>query len=179
MASKVLICVPYHRYKRYSLNHLFDWVDEQTHDVIIKVHTGKYGEKEILKKTFNYFRQLTLDGDYTHLLIVEADTIPPTDAIDKLLNNNVDVVSGLYRYRDEEKNIVAWGEKETDKNIVEVDGTGTGCLLLSRKALKNDWTYDQIDADYPYMDKLRKNGIQPYLNKTVVCKHFIDGENCA
>ena len=168
----ILIAVPYNKQKRYSLNHLMDWIDTQTDDVIIKVHTGEYGEEGILKKTFNYFRDLTLNGEYTHLLIVEADTIPPKDSVAKLLSNQVDVVSGLYRYRDGDKNLVAWGIEESDTDIVPVEGTGTGCLLLSRKALETDWTYDQVDADYPYMDKLRQNGIQPYLDKTVICKHY-------
>lgn len=179
MANKVLICVPYHQKKRYAFSHLMDWLELQKEDVIIKIHNGEYGEKGILKKTFNYFRELTLKGNYTHLLIVEADTIPPKNAIKKLLEANQDCISGTYYYRDQEHNLVAWNIEETEDEIKRTDGTGTGCLLLSREALKNDWNYDQVDADYPFMDKLRKNGIQPYIHTGVICKHFIDGENYA
>lgn len=179
----ILVVIPYHKAKRYSLNHVLDWIENQTYkdiEVIMKWHTGEYGEKGIIKKQFNHFRDIFLAGDYTHMYIMEADTIPPLDALHKLVNADKDIISGTYYYRDNAKNLVAWELESSFHNVVKVLGTGTGTLLLSFKVLKAiDWTYDQIDADYPFMEKAIKHGFQPYLHKDVNCKHYINEESYA
>jgi len=44
----------------------------------------------------NILRDKFLEGDYTHLFILEQDLIPPRDIIETLLSHDKDVVSGWY-----------------------------------------------------------------------------------
>jgi len=44
----------------------------------------------------NLMRKKFLEGDYTHLFILEQDLIPQKDIIERLLEHNKDVVSGWY-----------------------------------------------------------------------------------
>ena len=177
----ILVVIPYHKAKRYSISHLLDWIEAQDNkdiDVVMKWHTGTYGETGIIKKQFNYFRDIFLAGDYTHMFIVEADTIPPVNAIEQLLIPNKDLISATYYYRDEAKNIVAWNIEDSEFLVKHCLGTGTGALLLSRAVLeKCDWNYDQVDADYPFFDQALIKGFQAYLHSGVVAKHYRDEEH--
>ena len=44
----------------------------------------------------NLMRKKFLEGDYTHLFILEQDLIPPKDIIEQLLKHDKDVVGGWY-----------------------------------------------------------------------------------
>ena len=177
----ILVAIPYHKEKRYAINHILDWTEQQTHkdiEVIIKFHLGQYGEPGIIKEQFNHFRDMTLAGNYSHLFIMEADTIPPLDAIDKLLQADKDIISLLYYYRDDSGNPVAWEIESSDYIIKATGGTGTGGLLINSRVLKdNDWNYDQQDADWPFMNQLKDKGITPYIHTEVIAKHYKDKEN--
>jgi len=51
---------------------------------------------EILKNKQNHLRERFLQGDYSHLLLLESDNIPPQNVIPALLAHARHVVSGLY-----------------------------------------------------------------------------------
>lgn len=183
----ILIGVPYHENKRYALNHVMNWVRDQLYEeveVVMRVHTGQYGEKNAVKKQFEFFREYALKINADYMYIMEADTIPPLVTITKLVSHNKDIIGALYNYRDSDNNVVAWKHDDPHKNfihaeeVVEVDGMGTGAVLISNKALKAvSWfDYDQQDADWPYYDKLKEKGFKIYLDPTIKCKHYATAE---
>jgi hypothetical protein len=185
-----IVAIPYHKEKRYALNHLLDWIDNQTYkdvEVIMRWDLGEYGRKDAVKEQLEYFRQLAEDTD-SDLMIVEADTIPPLDVIERLKAHNKDVVGALYYYRSPDKPAVCWREDDPDKefllgweDLVEVGGMGTGCVLLSNDALSEFSFFDfpGTDADKPMYDYLRSIDYKIYLDKSLVCKHYIDEVNYA
>ncbi len=59
------------------------------------LNSGEEGIAMLAKKQ-NMIRDEFLSGDYTHLLMLESDNIPPDDVVDKLSSHKVHVVSGLY-----------------------------------------------------------------------------------
>lgn len=171
----MLIGIPYHPAKHYALDHLFNWIDAQDHEVLLRMDHGQYGRPGAVKEQLEFFR-LQAIAKRSSLLIVEADTIPPLDAIPKLSAHNKDVVGALYRYRSPDAPIVAWPKASITEGLCEVEGMGTGCVLLSLKALKSfsffDW--DVLDADWPMYETLRLNGFKIYLDTDLVCKHYDD-----
>lgn len=110
-----------------------------------------------------YFRaSKTSDGEpFTHLLMIDSDTIPPVDAVERLLSHEQPVVTGLtpiLSYKDDgyETYDNAFVEVERDANgkvikthvaergsgLQEVFRCGAACLLIHRSVL------DQLDTPY-------------------------------
>lgn len=113
-----------------------------------------------------YFLQtrLGLEGaPLTHLLMIDSDTIPPTDAIERLLSHDLPVVTGLtpiISYNDGQK---AWdtydncftkvveGDSEGEKKTLvaqrytglqELYRCGASCLLIKREV------FEQLDKPF-------------------------------
>lgn len=188
----ILVGIPYHEQKRYCLNELFDYLRDAhlpDTEILIRIHNGTYGEKDAVKKQREFFRTQTLDHNFTHLFFVGADTIPPLDALPRLLAHGKDVVGGVYFGRHGAGNglpntAVAWRHSQPDFNTREnlekqtelqkVDGMGMDCVLFSRKTLEGiNFTEHQVnDDDYPVYDKLIRQGFEIYLDPTIICKHY-------
>lgn len=94
-----------------------------------------------------------LDGDYTHLMLIDNDVTPPKDALVNLLADDLDVVSGYYAHRNKGNepspltNVCKRGElnysmqysgdelrEELAKGneVVRIHGGGMGCILIKR-----------------------------------------------
>lgn len=178
----ILVGIPYHPAKAYALTHIFDWIEHQTHEdveIILRADTGVYGRPDAVKQQFEFFRQEAILQAADHLYIMEADTIPPYDVLNKLLAHDKDVVGALYYYRDEAAPAVAWPKENITTGLCIVDGMGTGAVLISAKALRefSFFEWPQPDADYPMYDRLRAKGYTMYLDADIICKHYIDEEN--
>lgn len=187
---KVLICIPYHEKKRYSLGPLMDWVrdaDLGDAEVIMRFHTGVYGEDNGIKNQREYFRKLVLAGDFTHLLFVGADTIPPLDVLPRLAAHNAPIMGGVYKGRHGADNgipdqPVAWRHLPGDKawsflsegGVQEIDGMGMDCVLISREVLEQiswlDWVIN--DDDYPFWDAAKRLGYKILIDTTILCRHY-------
>jgi hypothetical protein len=181
----ILVAIPYHPAKRYALKHVMDWLEQQTYqdiEVVMRCDTGDYGRPGAIKLQFERLRQCATNNiAISHMYIMEADTIPPLDILSKLLAHDKDIVGALYRYRSPDKPIVAWPKERITKGLVEVEGMGTGAVLLSRQALCDFSFYDwpQTDCDYPMYDALKAKGHKVYLDCDQVCKHYINHKEYA
>lgn len=173
----MLIGIPYHPAKSYALRHLFKWIDQQKHEVILRVDTGEYGRKGALKEQFEFLRKLAVEKQ-EDLLIVEADTVPPVDVASRLSSHGKDIVGALCRYRTPEAPICAYPKENITEGLCEIEGMGTGCVLLSLKALESfsfyDWEIN--DHDYLMYEQLRSKGFKVYLDTDAVCKHYADAK---
>lgn len=181
----ILVFVPYHSQKRYVIDHILDWVEHAALpdcEVVMRWHTGQWGEQDAVKQQREFARLLAIERNATHLYFMDADTIPPLDAIPRLLAHNAPIIGGLYHSRAEgsESRIVAWRQDDdqqafrNEPSPVEVDGMGMGCVLLAREAFTSfsfmDWV--NKDDDYPAYDALRANGYKVLLDTAIVCKHY-------
>lgn len=190
----ILVFIPYHPSKKYVLSHLFDWIAKAELpdcDVVIRADRGIYNENLAIKKQREWARQLAVDKDCSHLLFIDADTIPPYDVLPKLLDHKWDVVSALYHGRLQENpnevSTVAWKQSDPLKQflyhdgLVEVDGVGMGCVLLSRKAFTSFTFFDWADPsdDFPAFDLLREKGFPCMLDTRLVCRHYATSDNYA
>ncbi len=185
---KILVGIPYHERKRYCLNHLFDKVaslkSKYQFDIVLRWDRGRYGSKDCVKKQREFFRLLAISRDYSHLYFLGADTIPPDNVLDILVECNKDIVGGVYYNRYQPERAIAWKDNDKDQlflksqQLVEVDGMGMDCVLISRKVLEKisfmDWRVN--DDDYPFYDKAKSLGYKIYLHTGVVCRHYLTSD---
>jgi hypothetical protein len=179
----ILLGVPYHSRKRYCLNHLFDWLEKAelpNTEVILREHRGTFGEPNAVKTQREFFRELAIQKNATHLMYVGADTIPPIDVLPRLLAHNKDVVGATYFNRHDKDHAIAWNTPEWNHRnnltdgLHEVRGMGMDAVLFTRKAFQSfsfmDW--GQSDDDYPAYDRLKKQGFKIYLDTSLICRHY-------
>jgi hypothetical protein len=143
-------------------------------------------------------RRIALAGDYAAVWIVEADTIPPHDALEKLLETQQDsgaeIVTGLYVLRhganvpnlfsckDAGRNLgsaLTWQEiKDARDVVIRVSGGCMGCVLVQPSALDFDFENITLNANgnprAPDMDWMRHNwqaGRITLARLDVLCGH--------
>lgn len=141
-----------------------------------------------------------LNTDCTHLLMIDADTIPPRHALKSLLRANKDVVSGCTptmkrdNYEQEiKKQFMIMRDGVDDKGkkgiisvwghgLEKIDYTGASCLMMKREVLEFmkepyfRFTYDDRGyriggEDFYFCRKLKELDIPLYANFDVVCHH--------
>ena len=143
-----------------------------------------------IQLNYEKMRQLVLTEGYEKVWIVEADTIPPEDALARLLRVPSPVASGLYAFRHctppvpnvarpgvhrhsqgtqfgWEEIQKAWGE------TIEVSGCGMGCLLIDSKALEG-FCFERPegeDLDCLFNTYCWNQGIKQMADLGVICGH--------
>lgn len=95
----------------------------------------------------NHIVEEFLKTDYTHLLFIDSDTIPPADAITKLLAADKEIVSALTPIVEHDENrkndsqgfyrkynVVGWHDKHVNEfiGLVPCKGAGSSCILIRR-----------------------------------------------
>lgn len=141
-------------------------------------------------------------ADFTHLFFVDDDTVPPFDAIDKLLALDADVASGITKIlrMDDPKGeaFTAWNcfltaeEDENGSRMLTVDEdtgvqkiirAGTSCMLIKRDTLEKvgcPWFQTVWKPDYSgyksediaFCDKVVELGMTILCDTSVKCGHF-------
>lgn len=135
--------------------------------------------------------------DYTHILWLDTDTIPPSsDAIRKLLRWNKPIVSGLYFYKESTsplaidlqgcRNIKLEPLRDAAEHneLIEVRAVGLGCCLVHFSVFDVGFDYAKglrnIDGelkeyygeDFLWCDAQREKGRSIYLDSQILCKHY-------
>jgi len=134
-----------------------------------------------------------------YLFFVDEDTIPPVDAIEKLLAVNKDIVSGMTPIlRQHEGKLVSCFNVFTHEEIVgdekrlhsldensgihKIERCGTSCLLIHRSVFEKmpaPWFITKFNEDYTtytsedlnFCDMARAKGIEIYTDTSVVARH--------
>lgn len=146
--------------------------------------------------TANYQRArlLALERRVDALLCIEADLLPPDDALERLNATGADVVYGLYAWRgqrlwnayttvaedrgvslsaDPRRAQAAWG------CIVDVEGVGLGCTLIRRPVLEcvdfrlPDDLAEGTCCDWMFALDCKRLGFTQRAHLGVVCGHFL------
>lgn len=142
-----------------------------------------------------------LVGDCSHLLFVDADTIPPQNAIEKMLAADKDIISAItpiVEYDDKRKdsdsngyykkwNCVNEGDVFVHPNtgILPIKGAGSSCILIKRAVFekmekpwyrflyKSDEGRDiVVGEDIHFMLKAIAAGFKPFCDTSIICTHF-------
>lgn len=149
--------------------------------------------------------QKLLELGWEWVFFLDDDTIPPPDAIIKLMSHKLPIVSGVYYRRSNP--ICPVMLKETQKgrmwitefnvpDMLEVDFVGSGCLLIHRDVLTSlpplspkchwfEWRVDRKDLpekdrmseDFTFCQHARNHGYKIYVDTTVQCRHIGLGES--
>jgi hypothetical protein len=117
----------------------------------------------------------------------------PNDFL-KLISSEHDVIGGTYRKKQNQEEYVASFNELSEGSVSEVKSLGLGFLKMSNKAINLVWSLSKkYNADYEAFrdvfemeikngqiytedtllsDKLRRLGINTYLDKTITCAHI-------
>lgn len=142
-----------------------------------------------------------MKSDCTHLLFIDADTIPPPDAIQKLLAADKEIISGItpiVEYDEKRKgndsngfykkwNCVDMKQKYVTPNsgTVPIKSCGSSCILIKREVFEKiekpyyRFLYQDdngkeilVSEDVHFIVKAAGKGIQAYADTSVICGHF-------
>lgn len=136
-------------------------------------------------------------NEFTHVFLVDSDTVPPIDALAILLGADADVVVGItpiivkkgfcwsIAYKDED-----WIPmyKNLPREPFEVADSGASCLLVRKEVLDDiGWPFFKTEyqpkwenggeaikcgEDVYFCKKAREKGYKVIADPFVICKHF-------
>ena len=159
------------------------------------------------KVTFQYFygyqvdqvRNLIADWTvkgYDYLFAVDSDIVFPSDTLVRFLNHDKDIVTGIYRQRIPDHQVIEifeaneWGgfnhmpwEKLKGKGLVEVGACGFGCVLIKKHVLASigypQFVYksaidhkDTFSEDVYFAKMAREKGFKFYADTDIICDHI-------
>lgn len=134
--------------------------------------------------------------DFTHLLFIDSDVVPPYNVIEHLYKHDLDVVAGNYplyikkqihsaAFDLEDGKYVPCSVNET--GVKEVAAIGLGCVLLKREVIEKavqyacfqlrygmkDGKFDMLDSeDITFSKVLRKCGFKIHCDFDQICDHY-------
>jgi len=127
-----------------------------------------------------------------YLLMLDTDQVYPVDTLTKLLSHKVDVCGvRVHRrwmpfdpifLRGEIGKYESVSEEEAySGDLIEIDATGTGCLLFDMKVfdkIEKPWfAFDQVDGkpigeDIYFCSKARKAGLRIFVDTSIEVGHL-------
>lgn len=145
----------------------------------------------------NVLAMQALDAGAEWLFFLDSDVIPPPDAVRRLIDRDLPIVSGLYARRSPPHAVPvaikngAWLTQYKPGELVDVDLVGAGCLLIHHSVLRNlppvkpgrHWFSWQVDLkgvepqewclseDFVWCRWAQKHGYRIILDTSVVCRH--------
>lgn len=179
-------------------------------DLVLRVISWIYGAKIILFPPQGYSpvsvaRNLCvkefLNQNYDYLFFVDSDTVPPIDAINKLLAADKKVISGVtcnlklcndgllrpapmvMRYADPKNPDDGLLPITKPDGIEEVDGFGMSCCMIHKSAfdgMEEPWFTERFVAekgqkamgeDLLFCKKLKDKGVPLYADFSIHCDH--------
>lgn len=134
---------------------------------------------------------------YSHLLMVDSDTVLPLDAVETLLALDTTVATGCYplMYNDGPRWALSELSGRQDRGRYkllkdlpsldtpfEVEGCGAGCLMLRRDIFEHvqypwfRWIEQEdgllIGEDFYFCDRVREAGLTIIADPRVLCRHI-------
>lgn len=153
-----------------------------------------YQKYQITAKARNRIVKGMLEADHTHLFFMDSDMKFPENALSRLLEHDKDIVGGVYTVKTPPFNTTIFKESEDepwksykptiDDNLIEVQGIGTGCLLIKRKVFEEldfPWFWyerppngddDMMSEDIYFCMKAREKGFKIYADAKMFCGHI-------
>lgn len=215
MEPKILIGCPTSDYKAYCLKDYLNGVKNLTYKnfdflMVDNSKSSAYSKKikslgfNVIKDDYkenarerivssrNILREKTIES-YDYLLSLEQDVIPPKNIIEKLMEHNKKITTGVYftyKMVDSERTLVPilWvsdggirnltEEEVMGDKVIEVEGAGLGCMLISSEVLKKiKFRYEKESNafdDMWFCEDTKEKGYKIYADTSVKCKHLIE-----
>jgi len=183
---KVLVFTPYKNLQTEVLTNVLGQEGVRSFDYLLANDNPHVRDVyKNVQMAYEKMREIVL-SQYEKVWIVEADTIPPKDALRKLLEVDAPVVSGLYvlRHGSPVPNLLKpesspnpgstfkwrnlpWGE------TIEVSGGCMGCLLVDSEVLKGASFLMEGNGipDMQFMRYCWENKIKQMARLDVICGH--------
>lgn len=131
----------------------------------------------------------------THLLFMDTDQTYPIDTIEKLISHDKDIVGAkvhiryppfhptLFKYDKGEDDYYMVSDEEWKKReLMEVDATGTGCILIKTSVFMDieypwfEFTKTKegkvVGEDISFCRKVKKAGYKIYVDTSINCGHI-------
>lgn len=135
-----------------------------------------------------------MSSDCTHLFMVDADTIPPGDIIDRLLKLDTDVAtsitpiakgddvtSNIFKAEAGEGFPLSWEEATKETTPFSITAVGFACILIKRSVFErleapyfvSQWFKNGkfCDGEIEFCNKLREKGMKIVCDPTLICGH--------
>lgn len=188
--KKILIAIPTARYiEPETFKSVYDLEIPDGYETVFQYFYG-YQVDQIR----NLIADWTING-YDYLFSIDSDISFESDTLMKMLNHNVDIISGLYIqripgthqieiYKHNERggytNIRY--EEIKDKGLVKIAGCGMGCTLIKAEVMKEieypQFVYHSaidhahtISEDIDFCRKVNEKGFQIYTDTSIKCTH--------
>ena len=137
-------------------------------------------------------RQFCEDTDAPYLMMLDSDTISPSDLIRRLIAHKKHLVGGWYNNKPKDgalpHPVVYKFDEETDKQILfkhylkpgtgleRVDGMGAGCWLMSRELAEalgpKPYSMHKATEDLVLSREVMKLGYEMYVDWDINCLHL-------
>ena len=168
--SKVLIATPAHdgRLDVWYTTSLVNSV-RIAQDRGIFLHPVFMSYDALVQRARNDLFRLAVEGEYDHMIFIDADLEWNPMWIMELLGSDKDVVGGTYRKKtdDAEMYTVKTQNLEAKDGLIKVESLGTGFVKLSKKALMALWESSPV-----YQNEGREG--------RMVCDiQIVDGQLCS
>ena len=139
----------------------------------------------------NHLAQMALDGDYTHLFLVDADMSFPGDILERLLAHNKDLIGAAYNYRAFPRRTVVKMNRDghihspdrLPESLFSCHAIGSGLKLVSTQALAHiprpwfalDFDKDgmlSVSDDVWFCQQAARVGIETFCDPTIRAGHI-------
>lgn len=134
--------------------------------------------------------------EFTHLLFIDSDVVPPYNVIEKLYNHNLDIVSGNYPiYVHKQIHAAAFGLENKEyfpysvhtEGLHEVEAVGLGCVLIKKEVLQEtvkqacfqmrygmkNGKFQMLDSeDITFSKVARALGFKIHCDFDQICDHY-------
>ncbi len=185
---KILICVPTFDQNIHAalLGRILQW--NATHYIGFMPALGL----QPVDHARNWLVDEFMKTDCTHMMFIDADTIPPHDALDKLVALKTPFASGLTpiingnNHSITKYNAVGEDDKEIkpDTGIHRSRGVGASCMLISREVFEKvgkpyfRFLFEDdnkkpcyVSEDIFFISKCLQKDIIPMVDSSIVCQH--------
>lgn len=185
--------------------------------ILLAIPTARYIEVETFKSiydldvpddveiTFQYFYGYNIDqirnliaqwaSNYDYLFSVDSDIVLPKDCLKKMLKHDVDMVSGVYKQRLDNVEIIEIMRKNEHGGVThipfsaiqpaglhEIDSCGFGCVLVKSEVIRKigypQFKYHSaldhkftISEDVFFCKRAKEVGAKIYVDSSIVCDH--------
>ena len=139
----------------------------------------------------NWCAKKFMESDCTHFWMLDADTIPPSDALDMLLDADCDIVAAVVRTMKLDLDgivkpvaMLMRGHEgqyyeASGSGVQSVDRIGFGCVLFKRRVfemIKFPWFEEKPwgevrGTDFIFCEKLEELGVPIHGHFDVICQH--------
>lgn len=185
--SKIFIAIPTTGNIRTELAIFLLGLNRRNYDVIVTftIGGGIAHNRNSLVESF-------LKTDYEWFLFIDSDIMPPLNVLE-MIKNGKDVCSGICpqfrkgklislvfeKYQDNYRFI----QKDIKGDVIEIDGIGTGCLLIHRKVFERmekpyfEFLFDEkgmtkLSEDLNFCKKAQEAGFKIWADKRMGLHHF-------